>query len=124
MRIFGQFLWLIIIITLIALTISFVTSNEPLITLYLWPFDGALTAPTWLLILSSFIIGGLLSVILLWAQWLAIRVKLWRLQGKLNKLQRPVTAQHNSKTADFGLQDQQSLHDISKPLRTGKTLRK
>jgi len=39
------------------------------------------------LILSSFIIGGLLSAILLWGQWLAIRAKLWRLEGRFNKLQ-------------------------------------
>ena len=67
--------------------IVFATSNKTLITLYLWPFDSALTAPGWLLILSSFIIGGLLSAILLWGQWLAIRAKLWRLEGRFNKLQ-------------------------------------
>ena len=67
--------------------IVFATSNKTLITLYLWPFDSALTAPVWLLILSSFIIGGLLSAILLWGQWLAIRSKLWRLERRFNKLQ-------------------------------------
>ena len=67
--------------------IVFATSNKTLITLYLWPFNSALTAPVWLLILSSFIIGGLLSTILLWGQWLAIRAKLWRLEGRFNKLQ-------------------------------------
>jgi hypothetical protein len=67
--------------------ILFATSNKTLITLYLWPFDSAVTAPVWWLILSSFIIGGLLSAILLWGQWLAIRAKLWRLEGHFNKLQ-------------------------------------
>jgi hypothetical protein len=67
--------------------IVFATSNKTLITLYLWPFDSALTAPVWLLILSSFIIGGLLSAILIWGQWVAIRAKLWRLEGRFNKLQ-------------------------------------
>ena len=65
----------------------FATSNKTLITLYLWPLNSTLTAPVWLLILSSFIIGGLLSTILLWGQWLAIRAKLWRLEGRFNKLQ-------------------------------------
>jgi uncharacterized integral membrane protein len=87
MRTLGRLLWLSITLFLIMFAIVFATSNKTLITLYLWPFDSALTAPVWLLILSSFIIGGLLSAILLWGQWLAIRAKLWRLEGRFNKLQ-------------------------------------
>jgi uncharacterized integral membrane protein len=87
MRTFGRLLWLSITLFLVMFAIVFATSNKTLITLYLWPFNSALTAPVWLLILSSFIIGGLLSIILLWGQWLAIRAKLWRLEGRFNKLQ-------------------------------------
>ena len=87
MRTFGRLLWLSITLFLVVFAIAFATSNKTLITLYLWPFDSALTAPVWLLILSSFIIGGLISAILLWGQWLAIRAKLWRLEGSFNKLQ-------------------------------------
>jgi len=87
MRTIGRLLWLSITLFLVMFAIAFATSNKTLITLHLWPFDGALDAPVWLLILSSFIIGGLLSAILLWGQLLAIRVKLWRLEGRFNKLQ-------------------------------------
>jgi uncharacterized integral membrane protein len=87
MRTLGRLLWLSITLFLVMFAIVFATSNKTLVTLYLWPFDSALTAPVWLLILSSFIIGGLLSAILLWGQWLAIRAKLWRLEGRFNKLQ-------------------------------------
>ena len=87
MQTLGRLLWLSITLFLVMFAIVFATSNKTLITLYLWPFDSALTAPVWLLILSSFIIGGLLSAILLWGQWLAIRAKLWRLEGRFNKLQ-------------------------------------
>ena len=87
MRTLGRLLWLSITLFLVMFAIVFATSNKTLITLYLWPFDSALTSPVWLLILSSFIIGGLLSAILLWGQWLAIRAKLWRLEGRFNKLQ-------------------------------------
>jgi hypothetical protein len=55
--------------------------------------------------------GGLLSIMLLWAQWLAIRAKLWRLQGKLNKLQTLVKTQHNVKTANLSSKDQQIAED-------------
>ena len=87
MRTLGRLLWLSITSFLVVFTIVFATSNKTLFTLHLWPFDSVLTAPVWLLILSSFIIGGLLSAILLWGQWLAIRAKLWRLEGRFNKLQ-------------------------------------
>ena len=87
MRTFGRFLWLSVTLILVMFSIAFATSNKTLVTLYLWPFDSALTEPVWLLVLSTFIIGGLLSAILLWGQWLAIRAKLWRLEGRFNKLQ-------------------------------------
>ena len=87
MRTLGRLLWLGITLVLVMFAIVFATSNKTLVTLHLWPFDSALTAPVWLLILSSFIIGGLLSAILLWGQSLAIRAKVWRLEGRFNKLQ-------------------------------------
>ena len=86
MRTFGRLLWLSITLFLVMFAIAFATSNETLINLYLWPFDSTLTAPVWLLILSSFIIGGLLSAVLVWGQWLAIRAQLWCLEGRFNKL--------------------------------------
>ena len=87
MRLLGRLLWLGISIALVLFAVIFATSNETLITLRLWPFESTLTAPIWLLILSSFIIGGLMGAITLWGQWLAVRAKLWRLQGQFNKLQ-------------------------------------
>jgi len=87
MRLLGRLLWLGITIALVVFAVIFATSNETLITLRLWPFESTLTAPIWLLILSSFIIGGLMGAIILWGQWLAIRAKLWRLEGRFNKLQ-------------------------------------
>ena len=113
MRTFGRLLWLSITLFLVMFAIVFSTSNKTLITLHLWPFDSALTAPVWLLFLSSFIIGGLLSAILLWGQWLAIRVKLWRLQGRFHKLQaetNKITAESTAKQddgykEDYGQQD-------------------
>ena len=108
MRTFGRLLWLIITLFLVMFAIAFATSNKTLITLNLWPFDSALTAPVWLLILSSFIVGGLLSTILLWGQWMAIRAKLWRLEGRFNKLQAKtdkMTAESTAKQDDDYKQD-------------------
>ena len=133
MRTLGRLLWLSITLFLVMFAIVFATSNKTLITLYLWPFDSALTAPVWLLILSSFIIGGLLSAILLWGQWLAIRAKLWRLEGRFNKLQAEtdeITAESTAKKdddykQDYSLQDydQQGEPAASKQLTTDRRLR-
>ena len=113
MRTFGRLLWLSITLFLVMFAIVFATSNKTLITLYLWPLNSTLTAPVWLLILSSFIIGGLLSTILLWGQWLAIRAKLWRLEGRFNKLQAEtdkITAESTAKKDD-GYKQGYSLQD-------------
>lgn len=113
MRTLGHLLWLSITLLLVMFAIVFATSNKTLITLYLWPFDSALTAPVWLLILSSFIIGGLLSAILIWGQWVAIRAKLWRLEGRFNKLQAKTdemiakpAIQHECGQQDYGQQNE------------------
>ena len=93
MRRLGRFIWLIITTLLVAVAIAFATSNEAVITLYLWPFDGTLTAPIWLVVLSSFIIGGLFSICLMWAQALAIRATLWNLRVKFNRLEAEMSQQ-------------------------------
>ena len=136
----GRLLWLIITILLVIVAIAFATSNEALINLYLWPFDRALTAPIWLVVMSSFIIGGLFSSALLWAQWVTIRTKLWRLQGKLNKLIAEKSQQQNSvgplddirtkqletynQADDNGLEDQSVNSTMSGPLKTNRILRR
>ena len=108
MRRLGRFIWLIITILLVTFAIVFATSNDTVINLYLWPFDGMLTAPIWLVVMSSFIIGGLLSICLMWAQALAIRATLWNLRGKFNRLetemtlQRSVAKKHSDKQSDGG----------------------
>ena len=113
MRTFGRLLWLSITLFLVMFAIVFATSNKTLITLYLWPFNSALTAPVWLLILSSFIIGGLLSTILLWGQWLAIRTKLWRLKGRFNKLQAETDKKDGGYNQDYGLRDHDQQGELA-----------
>ena len=124
MQIFGRFLWLCIILFMVVLTISFATSNEALVTLYLWPLEGALTAPTWLMVIFSFIIGGLLSIVLLLAQSLAIRAKMWNLQAKLNKLQSLADTEGVCKESDFNSKGQPNKRKTSQPLSASQELPK
>ena len=98
MRRLGRFIWLIITVILVAVAITFATSNEAVITLYLWPFDGMLTAPVWLIVMSSFITGGLLSICLMWGQALSIRARLWNLQEKFKRLETKTEQQKSTAT--------------------------
>ena len=128
MRTFGRLLWLSITLFLVMFATAFATSNKTFITLHLWPFDSVLTAPVWLITLSSFIIGGLLSAILLWGQSLAIRAKMWRLEGRFNKLQAETDKVTTKSTAnhDDGYQydyDQQGKPAASNHLTADRRLR-
>ena len=109
MRRLGRFIWLIITIILVAVAIAFATSNEAVITLYLWPFEGTLAAPIWLVVMSSFITGGLLSICLMWAQALAIRARLWNLRVKFNRLEAEMTEQRSVARKHSDNQINQSL---------------
>jgi uncharacterized integral membrane protein len=88
MRLLGRFLWLSITVILILLAVTFAASNQRLVDLHLWPFETAITAPLWLSLMISFIVGGIIGALLLWGQALAIRAKNWRLQRHIDKLQR------------------------------------
>ena len=139
MRRLGRFIWLIITTLLVMVAIAFATSNETTITLSLWPLDGELTAPIWLVVISSFIVGGLFSICLMWAQGLAIRVRHWNLQVKFNRLEARMTQQqcvekndsdkqgNEVLTANYApapdLKDKEAKTFLSEPFRTGHTLR-
>ena len=85
MRFFGRLLWIIISVTLAVVAISFTISNDTMISLSLWPFNQSLEIPTWLFGTGAFVIGGILGVVLMGGQMLAIRAKLWRAQSQIIK---------------------------------------
>ena len=139
MRRLGRFIWLIITMLLAMVAIAFATSNEAVITLYLWPFDGMLSAPIWLVVMSSFIVGGLFSICFMWAQALTIRARLWNLQLKFNKLETEMTQRQSAarkrsdKQADGALtanyapepstKYQEAKKILSEPIQTDHKLR-
>ena len=86
MHFFGRLLWIIITATLVVVAISFVISNESTISLSLWPFTQNLEIPIWLFGVGAFVTGGILGAVLMEGQLLAIRIKLWRAQSQIKKL--------------------------------------
>ena len=86
MHFFGRLLWIIITVTLVLVTVSFVISNEAMISLSLWPFTQNFKIPIWLFGVGAFLFGGILGAILMGGQILAIRAKLWHAQSQIKKL--------------------------------------
>ena len=86
MRVFGRLLWIIITVTLVVVAVSFAISNDAMISLSFWPFNQNLEIPIWLFGVGAFVIGGILSAVLMGGQMLAIRAKLWRAQSQIRKL--------------------------------------
>ena len=91
MHFFGRLLWIIITVTLVMVAVSFVISNDAMISLSLWPFTQNLEIPIWLFGISAFVIGGTLGAVLMGGQMLAIRTKLWRAQSQIKKLDKQAT---------------------------------
>ena len=91
MHFFGRLLWIIITVTLLLVTVSFVISNEAMINLSLWPFTQNFRIPIWLFGVGAFVIGGILGALLIGGQMLAIRAKLWRAKSQIRKLDKQAT---------------------------------
>jgi uncharacterized integral membrane protein len=87
MRNIGRLLWASISAVTVGLAISITISNDTVISLSLWPFPQTLKVPTGILVITSFVTGGILSGGLMWLQMFANRAKLWRSQLQILKLQ-------------------------------------
>ena len=86
MHFLGRLLWIIITVTLVAVAASFAISNEATIILSLWPLTQHLEVSIWLFGIGAFVIGGIMGAMLMGAQTLAIRAKLWRTQLQIRGL--------------------------------------
>ena len=94
MRFLGRLLWLIITVSAVAIAMTFATSNDGIVTLSLWPVATTLSVPLWLSVLGSLGIGLVIGGITVWASFLTIRARNWRLRQKLAQMeQRARTAE-------------------------------
>lgn len=94
MRFLGRLLWLIITVSAVAIAMTFATSNDGIVTLSLWPVATTLSVPVWLAVLGSLGVGLVIGGITVWASFLTIRARNWRLRQKLAQMeQRARTAE-------------------------------
>ena len=88
MRFIGRFLWLVIIVVTVIISMAFAASNDSEVTLYLWPFDTGLSLPVWLAVLGALGIGIVTGGLIVWLSTIAIRTRNWHTQTKLKKMEK------------------------------------
>ena len=88
MRLISRFLWLVITVIAVIISMAFAASNDSEVTLYLWPFETGLSLPVWLAVLGALGIGIVTGGLIVWLSTIAIRTRNWHTQTKLKKMEK------------------------------------
>ena len=88
MRFIGRFLWLVISVVTVIISMAFAASNDSEVTLHLWPFETGLSLPAWLAVLGALGAGIVTGGLIVWLSTITIRTKNWHLQKKLEKMEK------------------------------------
>jgi uncharacterized membrane protein YciS (DUF1049 family) len=88
MRLIGRFLWLVITVIAVIISMVFAASNDSEVILYLWPFETGLSLPVWLAVLGALGIGIVTGGLIVWLSTIAIRTRNWHAQKKLKKMEK------------------------------------
>ena len=86
MRFLTRLVYFSIILLSCGLLAAFVTVNNTLTSLYLWPFNTQSTAEIWVFILGAFASGMLVGGLFIWTKLLSLRTRLWARDRQLAKL--------------------------------------
>jgi uncharacterized membrane protein YciS (DUF1049 family) len=88
MRFIGRFLWLVITVVTVIISMAFAASNDSEVTLHLWPFETRLSLPVWLAVLGALGAGIVTGGLIVWLSTIAIRTRNWHMQKKLKKMEK------------------------------------
>ena len=88
MRFIGRFLWLVISVVTVIISMAFAASNDSEVTLHLWPFEIGLSLPVWLAGLGALGAGIVTGGLIVWLSTIAIRARNWHMQKKLKKMEK------------------------------------
>lgn len=88
MRFIGRFLWLVITVVTVIISMAFAASNDSEVTLHLWPFNKGLSLPVWLAVLGALGTGVVTGGLIVWLSTIAIRTRNWHTQKKLKKMEK------------------------------------
>ena len=87
MRFIGRFIWLVISVVTVIISMAFTASNDIEVTLHLWPFETGLSLPVWLAVLGALGAGIVTGGLIVWLSTIAIRTRNWHMQKKLKKME-------------------------------------
>ena len=88
MRFIGRFLWLVITVVTVIISMVFAASNDSEVTLHLWPVETGLSLPVWLAVLGALGAGIVTGGLIVWLSTIAIRTRNWQMQQKLKKMEK------------------------------------
>ncbi len=91
MRFIGRFIWLVITVVTVIISMAFAASNDSEVTLHLWPFETGLSLPVWLAVLGALGMGVATGGFIVWLSTIAIRTKNWQMQKKLKIMETKIT---------------------------------
>ena len=87
MRFITRIFWLALIIVTGVMLSGFVTSNQNLIAIILWPTTIMLRAEIWVFVLSAFGLGMITGAGIFWFQGLGLKARLWSKAKQISILQ-------------------------------------
>ena len=88
MRFIGRFLWLVLTVMTVVISMAFAASNDSEVTLHLWPFETGLSLPVWLAVLGALGAGIVTGGLIVWLSTIAIRTRNWHMQNKMKKMEK------------------------------------
>ena len=114
MRLITRMCWLTLLVITGVILAGFVTSNQGLISIRVWPTDAILRAEIWVFVLATFGLGTITGATIFWFQTLSLKARLWSKAKKLSELEAHIEEteqqlddQHSS--GQYGHQSQRLL---------------
>jgi len=109
MRFITRIFWLALLIITGVMLAGFVTSNQNLITIILWPGTIMLRAEIWVFVLSTFGLGIITGAGVFWFQSLGLKARLWSKTKQISNLEARIEEtekQLDDKRASSGYEQQ------------------
>ena len=87
MRLITRMCWLTLLVITGVILSGFVTSNQNLISIRLWPTHAILRAEVWVFVLATFGLGTITGATVFWFQALSLKARLWSKTKRLSELE-------------------------------------
>ena len=87
MRFITRICWLVLMAITGIILSGFVTSNQDLISIRLWPTQTIMQAEIWVFTLGTFILGAFTGATIIWFQSLSLKARLWSRTKQISELE-------------------------------------